>query len=375
MSGFLSKLIGHPNFLRWALVCAIALSLCIGIVHSLSGILAPFLAGAAGAYLLDKLARRMEKYMSRTLAACVLMLTVVIALVLISSVVLPYAQTELILLVQGLPQFAERLLEKLQPLLPTIEGAPFSMSNIKGQISTYLGDIMKWSMQVLINLLTNSILLANVLSLVILTPIIMFYLLRDWGKLISAIHSFLPHKTAPTVRSIFSKIDKTLTAYLIGQTTVCLALSLLYTCGLILTGVEKPWLLGILSGILSFIPYLGMTVGLLTSLSVGFASFIGWGQIIAIMIVFFTISLIEGNVLTPRFVGARIGLHPVWILFALLAGGTWLGFAGILIAIPTAAVIGVLIREIISAYQSMKRAYVLIETDENHPGRHEKEPI
>ncbi len=373
MSGFLSKLIGHPNFLRWMLVYAIALSLCIGIVHSLSGILAPFLAGAAGAYLLDKLARRMEKYMSRTLAACVLMLTVVIALILISSVVLPYAQAELISLVQGLPQFAERLLEKVKPLLPTVEGAPFSVSNIKGQISSYLGDIMKWSVQVLINLLTNGILLANVLSLVILTPIIMFYLLRDWGKLITMIHGFLPQQSAPTVRSIFSKIDKTLTAYLIGQTTVCVVLSLLYTCGLILTGVEKPWLLGIMSGILSFIPYLGMAIGLLASLSVAFTSFIGWGQIIAIMIVFFTVSLIEGNILTPRFVGSRIGLHPVWILFALLAGGTWLGFAGILIAIPTAAVVGVLVREIISAYRSMKKTEVTINADKNHPKIGKKE--
>ncbi len=373
MSGFLSKLIGHPNFLRWMLVYAITLSLCIGIIHSLSGVLAPFLAGAAGAYLLDKLARRMEKYMSRTLAACVLMLTVVIALILISSVVLPYAQTELILLVQGLPQFAERLLEKVKPLLPTTEGAPFSVSNIKGQISTYLGDIMKWSVQVLINLLTNGILLANVLSLVILTPIIMFYLLRDWGKLITILHSFLPQQSAPTVRSIFNKIDKTLTAYLIGQTTVCVVLSLLYTCGLILTGIEKPWLLGIMSGILSFIPYLGMAVGLLASLSLAFTSFIGWGQIIAIIIVFFTVSLIEGNILTPRFVGSRIGLHPVWILFALLAGGTWLGFAGILIAIPTAAVVGVLVREIISAYRSMKKIESTLNADKNRQKIHKKE--
>ena len=373
MSGFLSKLIGHPNFLRWMLVYAITLSLCIGIIHSLSGVLAPFLAGAAGAYLLDKLARRMEKYMSRTLAACVLMLTVVIALILISSVVLPYAQTELILLVQGLPQFAERLLEKVKPLLPTTEGAPFSVSNIKGQISTYLGDIMKWSVQVLINLLTNGILLANVLSLVILTPIIMFYLLRDWGKLITILHSFLPQQSAPTVRSIFNKIDKTLTAYLIGQTTVCVVLSLLYTCGLILTGIEKPWLLGIMSGILSFIPYLGMAVGLLASLSLAFTSFIGWGQIIAIIIVFFTVSLIEGNILTPRFVGSRIGLHPVWILFALLAGGTWFGFAGILIAIPTAAVVGVLVREIISAYRSMKKIESTLNADKNRQKIHKKE--
>ena len=283
--------------------------------------------------------------MPRSLAAGLLILTFVIVITLISSVVLPYLQNELVLLAKGFPHFAELVMSKLQPILSSVESDPFTASNIRGQVSTYLGDIVKWSVQVVINLLTNGILLANLLTLVILTPIIMFYLLRDWPKLLHTVNQQLPEKIAPTVRRIFTHIDKTLTAYLIGQSTVCLLVAGLYTIGLFFTGLEKFWLLGLMTGVLTFVPYLGMAIGLCASLSIAFTTFVSWGQIMGVIFVFFFVSLIEGNALTPRFVGGRIGLHPVWILFALLAGGTWFGFAGILVAIPTAAVIGVLVRE------------------------------
>jgi len=319
--------------------------LVVGIIHSLNGILSPFLAGFVGAYLLNKLVCRLERHMPRSLASALLILTFVILITLVSSVVLPYLQSELVLLAKGFPHFAELVMEKIQPLLSSVGGDPLTVSSIRGQVSAYLGDIVKWSVQVIINLLTNGILLANLLTLVILTPIIMFYLLRDWPKLLATINTKLPTKSAETIRRIFIRIDNTLTAYLIGQSTVCVAVAVLYIAGLSFTGIEKFWLLGIMTGVLTFIPYLGMAIGLFASLSVAFTSFVSWGQIMGVLFVFACVSLIEGNVLTPKFVGGRIGLHPVWILFALLAGGTWFGFAGILIAIPTAAVIGVLVRE------------------------------
>ena len=285
--------------------------------------------------------------MPRSIAAALLILTFVVVLVLVCSVLLPYLQSELILLAKGLPHFAELVMSKIQPLLSSVGGDPLTVNSVRGQVSAYLGDIIKWSVQVIINLLTNGILLANLLTLVILTPIIMFYFLRDWPHLINTINHKLPKKAAITVRRIFTRIDKTLAAYLIGQSTVCLSVATLYTAGLFMTGVEKFWLLGILTGVLTFIPYLGMAIGLFASLSVAFTAFVSWGQVMGILFVFFCVSLIEGNVLTPRFVGGRIGLHPIWILFALLAGGTWFGFAGILIAIPAAAIIGVLVREVL----------------------------
>ncbi|MES2608167.1 MAG: AI-2E family transporter [Pseudomonadota bacterium] len=317
----------------------------VGILYSLDGIGEPFFTAFVGAYLFNKIAHRLERYMPRSIASGLIILTFLITLFFVSSIVLPYLQNELISLVKGIPNFAERVMAKIQPLLSSMGGDPLTATNVRGQVSTYLGDIVKWAMHLIMNLLSNGMLLANMLTLAILTPVIMFYMLRDWPKLIHNVNQRLPDNIAPTVRRIFKRIDTTLTHYLIGQSTVCLTVAVLYIVGLSLTGIEKFWFLGIMTGVLTFIPYLGMIIGLCASLSIAFTTFVSWGQIISIILVFFSVSLIEGNVLTPRFVGGRIGLHPVFILFSLLAGGTWFGFSGILFAIPTAAIIGVLIRE------------------------------
>jgi predicted PurR-regulated permease PerM len=346
MQKFFTDFIAHPYFIRWLIIIGVMVTISAMIIQSLSGILAPFIAGFVGAYLFNKLACRLEHYIPRAVAAGLLILTFVVLITLISSVVLPYLQSELVLLAKGFPHFAELVVNQIQPFLSSVGETPLTFSSIKGQVSAYLGDIVKWSVQVVINLLTNGILLANLLSLIILTPIIMFYLLRDWPKILQQIDQNLSEKAAPTVRRMITAIDNTLTAYLIGQSTVCLSVAVLYVVGLYFVGIEKFLLLGIMTGILTFIPYLGMAIGLFASLSVAFTAFVGWGQILGVLIVFFIVSMIEGNILTPRFVGGRIGLHPVWILFALLAGGTWLGFVGILMAIPTAAIIGVIVREI-----------------------------
>lgn len=343
----LSNFIAQPNFLRWFLIISIITVISIALVNSLGNVLAPFVAGFIGAYLFDKIVRRIEHYIPRSIAAFLLILTFVITITFITSVALPYLQNELVILVKSFPHFAELVMAKVQPLISSAEENHLSLNNIKGQLSNYVGDIVKWSIQFIINLLTNGILLANLLTLIILTPIIMFYLLRDWPTLILTINNLLPLNNASTIRRIFTRIDKTLTAYLIGQSTVCVSLAAFYSIGLYFTGIEKFLFLGIMTGILSFIPYLGMAIGLFASLSIAFTSFTTWGQIVGILVVYMLVSLIEGNVLTPRFVGGRIGLHPVWILFSLLAAGTWFGFAGVLIAIPSAAIIGVLVREML----------------------------
>ena len=317
----------------------------VGILYSLDGIGEPFFTAFVGAYLFNKVAHRLERYIPRSIASGLIILAFLFVLIVVSSVVLPYLQNELVLLVKGFPNFAERVMAKMQPLLSSVGGDPLTASNVRAQVSAYLGDILKWSMHVIINLLSNGILLANIVTLAIITPVIMFYMLRDWPKLIHNVNQRLPDSIAPRVRRIFKNIDATLTAYLIGQSTVCLTVAALYVIGLSLTGIEKFWFLGIMTGVLTFIPYLGMIIGLCASLSIAFTTFVSWGQVISIILVFFFVSLIEGNVLTPRFVGGRIGLHPVFILFSLLAGGTWFGFSGILFAIPTAAIIGVLVRE------------------------------
>ena len=350
MPAFLSTLIAHPHFFRIAFLCGGGLYFSLAFFNSLGTVLMPFLTGGVGAYLLNKPLCHLEKRgIPRSLGAGFLILGCVLTLIFLSSVALPYLQKELILLGQGLPQMAETIFDHIQPLFKENHGHFISLHSVQGQISSYIGDIIKWSIQFIINLLTNGILLANVLSLVILTPIIMFYLLRDWPRLINVMVSSLPESLAPRVISIFKRIDETLSAYLKGQLTVCCVLAILYCVSLWSIGLQKPFLLGIMTGILSFIPYLGMVIGLLASLSVAFTHFASWSQIVLLGVVFASIALIEGHILTPRFVGGRIGLHPVWILFALLAFGTWFGFVGILIAIPSAAIFGVCVREAVTS--------------------------
>lgn len=354
MQRSLSTVIAHPNFYRWLLLSILTVLILVGTLYSLDGIGEPFFTAFVGAYLLNKITHRLERYIPRSIAAALIILTLLIVLFFMCSIALPYLQNELVSLAKGVPNFAERVMTKIQPLLSSV-GDPLTASNVRGQVSTYSGDIVKWAMHVTLNLLSNGMLIANILTLAILTPVIMFYMLRDWPKLIHSVNQHLPEKAAPAIRRIFKRIDTTLSNYLVGQSTVCVTVGALYIVGLYLTGIEKFFFLGVMTGVLTFIPYIGMIIGLCASLSVAFTTFVSWGQILSIIIVFFCVSLIEGNILTPRFVGGRIGLHPVFILFSFLAGATWFGLAGILLAIPTAAIIGVLVRELINVSCPIKK--------------------
>lgn len=353
MLAFLSALIAHPNFFRWFIVIGTFFLASYSFIHSLEGIFFPFLAGGIGAYLFNKpLLRLVDKGVPRSLGAAFLILTFIILLIFITSVALPYLQNELISFAKDLPAFAQKIYNHIRPFLKDgTSDQALSLHTFESQISTYLGDVMKWSVQILINLLTNGILLANVLSLVILTPIVMFYFLRDWTLITHTLQACLPSQSEPRITHLFKKIDLTLSSYIKGQMTVCAILVILYGISLFIIGLHQAWVLGLIAGILSFIPYLGMVIGLIASISVTLAHFTSWTQFILVLIVFTCVGLIEGNVLTPRFVGQRIGLHPVLILFSLLAFGTWFGFAGIVIALPTSAVIAVIIRDFTESNQ------------------------
>lgn len=338
----------------------IALIFSVGVLYtlsSLSAILLPFLLGTIGAYGLNGVVDQLGKYkISRGISSALLILAVIFTLILLMMVFVPFLQNQLVSLASHVPSLVEDWYVSLKPLLDKSAhelGTP-DPSEIKAQVTSHLGDIMTISLRVFTNLFTNSMLLANMISLLLLTPIIMFYLLKDWPYLIAAIDESIPLLYQPAIRKHARTMNSMLSAYAKGQGMVCLILMVLYSTSLWAIGLEQGFFIGLVTGFMSFIPYVGMISGLLTSIAVTLAHALGWAMFMKVLITFAVIGAIEGNFLSPRFIGERIGLHPVWIIFALLAGGTWFGFLGILVALPSAAIIGVLVRITLEWYRTSK---------------------
>jgi predicted PurR-regulated permease PerM len=205
-------------------------------------------------------------------------------------------------------------------------------------------------MEAVRRVLTGSLAVVNLLSLVFITPVVTFYLLRDWDRIVAKVDSWLPRDHADIIRVQMGEINRTLSGFIRGQATVCLALGTIYGVGLSLVGLDLGLVIGMTSGMLSFIPYLGSITGFVTGMGLAFAQGADWHLPAMVAGVFAFGQVMEGNVLTPKLVGDKVGLHPVWIMFALLAGGTLFGFVGILLAVPVAAVIGVVVRFALSHY-------------------------
>jgi predicted PurR-regulated permease PerM len=177
-----------------------------------------------------------------------------------------------------------------------------------------------------------------------------FYLLRDWDHIVMKVESWLPRHHAKTIRAQIVEIDRTIAGFVRGQATVCVVLATYYGLALTLVGLDLGLVIGALTGLGAFVPYVGMFIGLVISMALAVAQGTGWGLVGGVALVFLVGNVLEGNVLTPKLVGDRVGLHPVWIIFSLLAGGALFGFVGILLAVPLAAVIGVVIRFALSRY-------------------------
>lgn len=334
-------------------LCAVAV---FYFFRSLSAIFFPFFMGLIGAYALDGLVSRLERIkIGRGLGSAIVVLSVLFIFVLLMMVFIPFVQQQIITLAAQAPHLADGWLQELKPTLASISerfGTAATPDELKAKVAEHVGDIFGWSLRIITNLLTNGMALANIISLVILTPIIMFYLLKDWPRMIHSVYQLIPLKHRAAVVLYISRIDSTLSSYARGQILVCFTLMILYSFSLWLIGVDQAVFLGIMTGFLSFIPYVGAFMGLLATMANGFAHFEGWNQIMLIFAVFAVVGLIEGNVLSPRFIGERVGLHPVWIIFALLASASWFGFAGVLVALPVAAIVGVVVRTTLEWYKT-----------------------
>ncbi len=331
----------------------IGLAIALVVLYLLRGVLLPFVAGMAVAYLLDPICDRLERWgLSRTLATTVL--TIVFLVIVAAALVLlvPVVVGQLANLVERAPAFAKALREQLANFLALAESRidPAFVERMQGALADSANRLFSWTTEVIAGVLSGGAAVANTLSLIVITPVVTFYLLRDWDRIADTVDGWLPRAHAPTIRRLAGEVDQTLAGFLRGQGTVCLLLGLFYATGLSLAGLEFGLVIGLAAGLLSFIPYVGSIVGMLLSVGLAFLQFDDWLRIAIVAAVFFVGQALEGNVLTPRLVGRSVGLHPVWVIFAILAGGALFGFVGVLLAVPVAAVVGVGIRFALTRY-------------------------
>ena len=340
-------------FQRQVIFWLAALAVFILLLWLLSGILLPFVAGLAIAYLLNPLTDRLVKLgIPRMIAALLIIAVAVLAFIVIILLVAPLLGSQLSSLISAIPGYVTKLQvlinDQSKPWLQKLLGAGFSPQKSFGDLVT---QGMGWITTFLKSLWSGGQALVSLFSLIVVAPVVAFYLITDWHRMIDTVDSWVPVQHRETVRALAHEADATISGYVRGQTTVCVVLGSFYAIGLTLSGLNFGLLIGLISGLISFIPYVGSMTGLVLSLGVAVAQF--WPHYTSIFIVlgvFLVGQFLEGNVLSPKLVGESVGLHPVWVIFALLAFGYLFGFVGLLVAVPLAATIGVLCRFALRRY-------------------------
>jgi predicted PurR-regulated permease PerM len=330
-----------------------------------SGVLLPFVAAFALGYLLNPVVDRLERLGFSRLTAT-LLITVCFVLVLVPILILigPVVWRQLVSFIEALPAYAVKLEELISAETARLERAyggilmdKFGLGgNAGAELATATNDLVveaaQWAASFLKSLLTGGEALINLLSLLVVTPVVTFYMLLDWHKMIATISGLVPLRQRETVRALAREIDIALAGFLRGQALVCLFLGAWYGIGLSLIRLNFGLLIGITAGILSFIPYVGSLTALALSSAVAMVqSWPQWKLPAMSLGVVFIGQFLEGNILSPKFVGASVGLHPVWLIFALLAFGKLFGFTGLITAVPFAATVGVIMRFAVRRYR------------------------
>lgn len=324
------------------------------LLYVLRGVVVPFVAGLAVAYFLDPVADRLEKLgLSRGIAAALLLAVFFAALGGAGVVLFPLLQTQVAGLVSTMPEMVDSVQQWVMPMLAQLQEnlTPEEMERLKGAVGSYAGDAVHWLGSLLGSLWDGGKAVFGALSLVLIMPLVAFFMLRDWDHLVMKFDGLLPRASANIIRERFREIDQTVAGFVRGQAIVCIVLGTIYGVGLSIVGLDFGLLIGLGTGMMAFVPYVGMAIGSLVAFGVALTQFSDVLPFVWVAAVFIAGQTLDAAFLTPNLVGGRVGLHPVWIIFALMTGGTIFGFAGVLLAVPTAAVIGVLVRFAIASYQ------------------------
>lgn len=312
------------------------------------GILLPFVAGMGLAYCLDPIADWFERRgFSRMMATVVILFLFLILFVLSLVVIIPLLGAQTSAFIERLPGLVSQLQMRISEInsgwLERVVGE--DRAAMQQSFSDLLKEGAGWLTGLLKSVWSGGQALLDIAGLFVVTPVVAFYLLYDWDRMVAKVNSWLPRDNASIIRKLAGEINEALAGFVRGQGLVCLLLGGFYAIGLSLAGLNFGLLIGLLAGLLSFIPYVGSITGFLLSIGVALVQF--WPDyfnIVLIAVIFAVGQFLEGNVLQPRLVGRSVGLHPVWLMFALFAFGSLFGFVGLLVAVPLAAAVGVLVR-------------------------------
>lgn len=329
----------------WGIATAVFFLLLWG----LGNVILPFLVGGAIAYFMDPVADRLQRMgLSRIAATTLIALLAALAFVVASLLILPMLVRQLSQLIATAPEIAQRLQGFLTAQFPSI----MEQGSVLRDTLISLGEAIQARGGELVGgVLSSAMGLVNAVVFIVVVPVVAFYMLLDWDRIVARINGWLPRDHAPVIRHLATEIDMVLSAFVRGQVSVCIAMGVFYAASLMLAGLQFGLVVGAIAGAITFIPYVGALIG--GALAIGLALFQFWGDWLSIGIVIGIFALgqfLEGNVITPKLVGNSVGLHPLWLIFALSAFGTLFGFVGMLVAVPVAAVIGVVTRFGLSRY-------------------------
>lgn len=335
----------------------------------LGDVMLPFIVGGAIAYGMDPLADRLERMgASRVVATTIISIIALFVFILMAVLIIPMIVGQAVALFEIAPELFEKLRVFLSDRFPALDD---SNSTLRQSLASIGATIRDRGGEFAQSIFSSALGVINAVVFIVVVPVVAFYMLLDWDNLVAKINTLLPLDHAPQIRKIAAEIDQTLASFVRGQLTVCAILGAFYAAGLMLVGLQFGLVVGFIAGLISFIPYIGAVIG--GVLAVGLALFQFWNEpamIGAVAAVFVAGQFLEGNVLTPKLVGESVGLHPVWLMFALSVFGTLFGFVGMLVAVPVAASLGVVARFGAEQYRG-SRLYRGLQTDDANDGNAE----
>jgi predicted PurR-regulated permease PerM len=324
-------------------------------IYLLSPILSPFLIGALLAYMGDPLVDRLEaRKLPRAAAVCVVFTVLTLLLVLALLLLVPMLGRQIDLLIEKLPHWIFYFQSQLLPWVEKrfgVQLSALSIDQLNEAMSKHWQQAGDVAATVLKQVSQSAMALFGWIANITLIPVVAFYLLRDWDLMIAKLHDLLPRTIEGVVGRLARECDEVLSAFLRGQLAVMAALAVIYSIGLAIVGVDLALLLGTLAGLAAIVPYMGFIVGIVASGVAAYLQFHEWMPLLYVAIVFGVGQTLEGTVLTPMLVGNKIGLHPVAVIFAIMAGGQLAGFVGVLLALPVAAIVMVLLRYVHRRYK------------------------